>query len=163
MLSSTTLKFVALTGLVLLTSASYAASGDLITGKQLSAQELKNYLNAPTVTIDSHSFKVISTAPQARAGGAVTPAITKVINEQGVVGESHNDVVTSLASVDSVKQAAARLSPAPVSAQYYAHLNISAMHFASFQDAVNARAQLKKALPQARVDIPIRYAKPTAR
>jgi len=62
-----------------------------------------------------------------------------------------------------VKQAAARLSPMPVSVQYYGHINISTLHFASFQAAVIARTQLKKALPQARVDVPIQYAKPVVR
>ena len=82
---------------------------------------------------------------------------------RGVVGESRNEVVVSQVSVDSVRQAVSNLPATPVSAEYYGHLNISTLRFATFQDAVNARAQLKKTLPQARVDVPIQYAKPVAR
>mgnify|MGYP003348905025 CR=1 FL=1 len=65
--------------------------------------------------------------------------------------------------VDSVRQAVAGLAVTPVSAEYYGHTSISTLRFASFQDAVDARALIKKLLPQARVDVPVRYAKPVAR
>ncbi|KVP68172.1 hypothetical protein WJ92_33055 [Burkholderia ubonensis] len=163
MINSSVFKTVALVALVSVAGACQAGSLELVVGKRLSAQELEQYASAPTVALESQSFKVLATSTRTTAADATSGAVTQVINENGVVGESRNNVVVSQVSVDRVKQAAARLSPMPVSAQYYGHINISTLHFASFQAAVNARTQLKKALPQARVDVPIQYAKPVVR
>lgn len=148
---------------VLLSMGAACQAADLAVGKHLSTQELVQYASAPTVQIETQSFKVLSSGTRTKAAGAASAAVTQVANERGVVGESRNEVVVSQVSVDSVRQAVGALPATPVSAEYYGHLNISTLRFASFQEAVNARAQLKKTLPQARVDIPIQYAKPVAR
>ncbi len=148
---------------VLLSMGAACQAADLAVGKHLSTQELAQYASAPTVQIETQSFKVLSSGTRTKAAGAASAAVTQVANERGVVGESRNEVVVSQVSVDSVRQAVGALPATPVSAEYYGHLNISTLRFASFQEAVNARAQLKKTLPQARVDIPIQYAKPVAR
>lgn len=165
MITSSVFKTVALGALltVTLTVAGQAAAGDLTVGKRLSAQELSAYASAPVVQLDAQAFKVLSTGTRTKSAGAATAAVTQVVNERGVVGESRNEVVVSQVSADSVRQAAASLSSTPVSAEYYGHMNISTLRFASFQEAVNARTQLKKLLPQARVDVPVQYAKPVAR
>ncbi|OXJ21068.1 hypothetical protein CFB82_41700 [Burkholderia sp. HI2714] len=163
MIPSFAFKTVALVMLVSIAGVCRADSPELVVGKQLSAQELERHSDAPIVALETHSFKVLATGTRAKAKGVPSSAVTQVVNESGVVGESHNDVVVSQVSVDRVKQAAAGLSPAPTSAQYYSHMNISTLHFASFQAAVSARAQLKKVLPQARVDVPIRYARSVVR
>ena len=161
MINTTLMKTVALAALLSMASACQAA--DVTVGKHLSTQELARYASAPTVQIESQSFKVLSSGTRTKAAGAASSAVTQVANERGVVGESRNEVVVSQVPVDSVRQAVSSLPATPVSAEYYGHLNISTLRFASFQDAVNARAQLKKTLPQARVDVPIQYAKPVAR
>lgn len=148
---------------VLLSMGAACQAADLAVGKHLSTQELAQYASAPTVQIETQSFKVLSSGTRTKAAAAASAAVTQVANERGVVGESRNEVVVSQVSVDSVRQAVGALPATPVSAEYYGHLNISTLRFASFQEAVNARAQLKKTLPQARVDIPIQYAKPVAR
>lgn len=148
---------------VLLSMGAACQAADLAVGKHLSTQELAQYASAPTVQIETQSFKVLSSGTRTKAAGAASAAVTQVANERGVVGESRNEVVVSQVSVDSVRQAVGTLPATPVSAEYYGHLNISTLRFASFQEAVNARAQLKKTLPQAQVDIPIQYAKPVAR
>ncbi|WP_296228995.1 hypothetical protein [Ralstonia sp. UBA689] len=163
MINPSVFKTAALAALLSVATVCQAASADLTVGKRLSAQELSQYASAPVVHIESQSFKVLSTGSRAKAAGAASSAVTQVANERGVVGESRNEVVVSQVSVDSVRQAAAGLSASPVSTQYYGHMNLSTLRFASFQEAVNARTQLMKALPQARVDIPIQYAKPVAR
>lgn len=163
MINPSIFKTIALVTLVSVATACTAASADLTVGKRLSAQELSQYASAPSVQIETQSFKVLSTGIHTKASGATSSAVTQVINERGVVGESRNEVVVSQVSVDSVRQAVSGLSAAPVSAQYYGHMDISTLRFASFQDAVHARTQLMRALPQARVDVPIQYARPTAR
>lgn len=140
-----------------------AVAADLVVGKRLSKQELSQYASAPVVQIESQSFKVLSSGTRTKGAGAASTTVTQVANERGVVGESRNEVVVSQVSVDSVRQAAASLATGPVSAVYYAHMNVSTLRFASFQEAVNARTQLKKLLPQARVDVPVQYAKPVIR
>ncbi|KVQ18756.1 hypothetical protein [Burkholderia ubonensis] len=163
MINSSVFTTLVQVALVSVTGVCQAGSLDLAVGKQLFAQELKQYANVPTVALESQSFKILSTLTRTKAAGATSGAVTQVINERGVVGECHNNVVVSQVAVGSVKQVVAGLSPTPMSAQYYGHMNISTLYFASFQAAVNARAQLKKALPQARVDVPIQYAKPVVR
>ncbi|MGC3030382.1 hypothetical protein ACPUER_35565 [Burkholderia sp. DN3021] len=163
MINSSVFKTVALVMLVSIAGVCQADSPELVVGKQLSAQELKHHADAPTVALEMRSFKVLSTGTRPKTKGVSSSAVTQVINENGVVGESRNNVVVSQVSVDRVKQAVAGLSPTPVSAQYYDHMSISTLYFASFQAAVSARTQLKKVLPQARVDVPIRYAKSVVR
>ena len=163
MIISSVFKTVALAMLVSIAGMCLADSPEVVVGKQLSPQELKQHVNAPTVVLETRSFKVLSTGTRPKTKGISSSAVTQVINENGVVGESHNNVVVSQVSVDRVKQAVAGLSPTPVSAQYYGHVNISTLYFASFQAAVSARTQLKKVLPQARVDVPIQYARPVVR
>ncbi|KHK49162.1 hypothetical protein PI87_26560 [Ralstonia sp. A12] len=160
---SSTFKTVALGVLVSVAITGQAVAADLSVGQRLSTQQLSQYASAPSVQIETQSFKVLATGTRTKAAGAASSAVTQVANERGVVGESRNEVVVSQISVDSVRQTAASLSTAPVSAEYYGHMNLSTLRFASFQEAVNARTQLKKALPQARVDVPIQYARPVAR
>lgn len=153
-----------LAALVLASTLAEAGTPDSIVGKRLSAAELSQYADSPSVQLDTQTFKIMSSGSPVRAASAASSgAVTQVINELGVVGESRNEVIVSQVSVDSARQAAASLTAAPVSADYYGHMNISKLRFASFQEAVNARTQLKKLLPQARVDVPIQYAKPVAR
>lgn len=141
--------------------AAQAVHANPMVGERLSDAQLAQYASAPTVQLESQSFKVLGTANRTKA--ASTPAVTQVVNERGVVGESRNEVIVSQAAVDAVRQAAGGLNPAPVAAEYYEHLDMSTLRFASFQGAVSARAQLKKLLPQARVDVPVRYTRPRAR
>lgn len=143
--------------------AGQAVAADLVVGKRLSAQELSQYASAPVVQVESQSFKVLPSGTRTKSAGAASTAVTQVVNERGVVGESRNEVVVSQVPVESARQAVASLSTAPVSAAYYGHMNLSTLRFASFQEAVDARTQLKKLLPQARVDVPVQYAKPVAR
>lgn len=143
--------------------AGQAMAADLAIGKRLSKQELSQYASAPVVQVESQSFKVLSSGTRTKGAGATSTAVTQVANERGVVGESRNEVVVSQVSADSVRQAVGSLTTAPVLAEYYGHMKVSTLRFATFQEAVNARTQLKKLLPQARVDVPIQYAKPVAR
>ncbi|NMV36608.1 hypothetical protein [Ralstonia insidiosa] len=161
MINPTVIKTVALA--VLLSMGSACQAADLVVGKHLTTQELAQYASAPVVQIESQSFKVLSSGTRTKSAGATSAAVTQVANERGVVGESRNEVVVSQVAVDSVRQAVAGLAVTPVSAEYYSHTSISTLRFASFQDAVDARALIKKLLPQARVDVPVRYAKPVAR
>lgn len=150
-------KVFAILALASTTTLAQAASSDITVGQQLSAAEQSQYASAPSVRLDKQSFKVLSPGVTTKNSGAATSAVTTVIDERGLVGESRNEVIISRVTPDSVRQAFAQLSPAPVSVQYYDHLNISTLRFASFQDAVSVRDQLKKLLPQAGVDVPIRF------
>jgi hypothetical protein len=86
MINATLMKTVALAALLSMASACQAA--DLTVGKRLSTQELAQYASTPTVQIESQSFKVLSSGTRTKAAGAASSAVTQVVNERGVVGES---------------------------------------------------------------------------
>jgi spore germination cell wall hydrolase CwlJ-like protein len=134
-----------------------------VLGRKLSAAELAQYANSPSIAVGDESFKVISTQSVTKATSAASTAMTQVINADGVIGTSTNEVIVSQVGVNTVTQAVTQLSVKPAASQYYPHLNLSRLSFASFQDAARAQAQLSAALPQARVDLPIEYSKPTIR
>ena len=108
MINATLMKTVALAALLSMASACQAA--DLTVGKHLSTQELAQYASAPTVQIETQSFKVLSSGTRTKAAGAASAAVTQVANERGVVGE----VLDELA-VDLVERR--QLAPAPRHAQ----------------------------------------------
>ncbi|MCA8488531.1 hypothetical protein OHZ10_23495 [Burkholderia arboris] len=140
-------------------------AAESIAGKQLSPQELAQYAHAPSVRLDGQTFKHLNageTAKSMRAGSAGDRA-TLLVNERGVVGETRNELVVSQVEPDRVREVAGQLGRSPVATAYFAPVRISTLRFASFEDAVEARAKLIKLLPQARVNLPIRYATSKAR
>ena len=80
------------------------------------------------------------------------------------MGESRNEVLVSRVPVQAVRQAVGQLGIRAVSVQYYDHIAISSLRFASFEDTAAARERLKSLLPaDAGVDVPVRYSKSTVR
>lgn len=150
----------------LATTLCYAGASTYVAGQQLSPDQLKSLAGATVVRLGSQSFQTLpaSASATAKNAGAVGSAVTLVVNDRGVVGESRNEVVVSQVSTQEVQQTIGKLSHAAIGVQYFDHMRISQLTFASFQDAVGAREQLKTLLaPGAAVDVPIRYGKPKVR
>lgn len=148
----------------LATTLCYAGASTYVAGQQLSPAQLKSLAGATVVRLGSQSLQTLPASATAKNAGAVGSAVTLVVNDRGVVGESRNEVVVSQVSTQEVQQTIGKLSHAAIGVQYFDHMRISQLTFASFQDAVSAREQLKTLLaPGAAVDVPIRYGKPKVR
>ncbi|MGO4154072.1 hypothetical protein [Cupriavidus sp. YAF13] len=146
----------------LATTLCYAGASTFVAGQQLSPAQWKSLAGTTVVRLGSQSFQTLPAS--AKNAGAAGSAVTLVVNDRGVVGESRNEVVVSQVSTQEVQQTIGKLSHAAIGVQYFDHMSISQLTFASFQDAVNAREQLKTLLaPGAAVDVPIRYGKPKVR
>jgi len=143
----------------------HAGASGYAVGQKLPPEELSKLSAATTVRLGGKDYRVLPGTLSAKSTGAATArAESMVVNASGVVGISRNEVVISQVPTQTVRQVAGNLSPAAMQAQYYDHMDISALKFASFQEAVSARDQLKKLLPDgAGVDVPIRYGQPRPR
>jgi len=145
----------------------HAEASGYVPGQKLPPEELSKLSDATKVRLGGQDFRVVPgtlSALSARSAGTTAKAESMVVNARGVVGISRNEVVISQVPTETVRQVAGKLSPAAMQAQYYDHTDISALKFGSFQEAVSARDQLKKLLPDgASVDVPIRYGQPRAR
>jgi len=142
----------------------HAGASAYVAGQQLSPAELKSLAGTTAVRLGSQSFQTLPASATAKSAGAMGSPVTLVVNDRGVVGESRNEVIVSQVSTQEVQQKVGKLSRSATGIQYFDHMNISKLTFASFQDAAAAREQLKTLLPPAAgVDVPIRYGKPKVR
>lgn len=148
-------------------SAAAADTGYAI-GTRLSQAQQAALGGAREVQIGGQAYRVLpdtDSKPRTLSSGAsAAEATSLVVNARGVVGESRNEVLVSRVPVQAVRQAVGQLGIRAVSVQYYDHIAISSLRFASFEDTAAARERLKSLLPaDAGVDVPVRYSKSTVR
>ncbi|MBN9477165.1 MAG: hypothetical protein ABS43_00920 [Bordetella sp. SCN 67-23] len=84
---------------------------------------------------------------------------TLVLNEQGVVGKSANEIVVAEASA-GVQAVIEQTQPRPVSVKHYEATGITVATYADFAQAVEALRALKAALPSAKVGLPVLFTRP---
>ncbi|GAC1590716.1 MAG: hypothetical protein NVS3B5_22690 [Sphingomicrobium sp.] len=121
-------------------------------GKLMSRQDMSNIAGNPSVTVGSQTYKVLR--------GSTTDSKTLVVNDQGLVGESGNEVLISQVPTSTVRANLARLNLAAISIKYYDHVNTTVLRFATFEEAAWARNQIKSVLPpEASVGVPVQYGK----
>lgn len=148
------------------TAADTAADTGYTIGTRLSQAQQAALGGAREVQIGGQAYRVLpDSKPRTLGSGAsAAEATSLVVNARGVVGESRNEVLVSRVPVQAVQQAVGQLGIRTVSVQYYEHIAISSLRFASFEDTAAARERLKSLLPaDAGVDVPIRYSKITVR
>lgn len=103
-------------------------------------------------------LKIVSQPQQdKRLKEAESAGISYVINSQGQVGRSLNEIIITRATADEVQQAISGLKTTPASVRHYEHLDSSSLRFATFEQAVSAQNELKTLLPQAAIALPIQY------
>jgi len=81
---------------------------------------------------------------------------TTVVDARGVVGTSRNEVLVSRVPTATVRALAPALTQARTT-DYYDHMQMTSLRYATFADAVAARERLQAALPAAQVTLPIQY------
>lgn len=140
-----------------------AHAADLKPGQRLTAEERKNLASSSHVRLGEENFQLVPPKSRLKAAAPGNEE-TWVVNSQGVVGRSSNEVMVGQIDVDAVRAAlTAHDLPPVVNVQYYAANRISAIRFANFADAVRARDLLANRLPGASVTVPVQYSRPRAR
>lgn len=142
-------RYVGLLGmsLALASSASFA----LTPGQVLSEAEIAKWGTLPTYEIGKSRIRVI---PPQYSGSQDT----FLLNAQGMVGSSRNEVVVSEAPAD-VQAVIQQTQPRPVSVQHFEPTGITVAKYADFAQAVDALRALKAALPGAKVGLPVQFGK----
>ncbi len=134
--------------LALVSSAGFA----LTPGEMLSEEDVARLGTLRTYEIDSSRIREI---PPQFTGSQDT----LLLNEQGVVGISQNEVVLS-ETPDNVQSIIQQTLPQPVSITHFAPTGITLAKYANFAQAVEALRALKTALPSARVGLAVQFGRP---
>ena len=128
------------------------AAGVLTPGQRLSAEQIAQWGELPVYEIGASQVRVI---PSQQAGSQVT----LLINAQGVVGSSRNEITISEAPAQGVQTVLQQVTPAPLSVQQYEPTGITVARYADFGQAVEGLRALKAALPDAKVSLPVQFGK----
>ena len=167
------LRRLALYGMSIVAVCAQAAPG---IGTLLTAEEQESLGANKAVQVGARQFKIlaeekvvpatgaaVATKNAQSASGAAFDPVTTVVNEQGLVGKSRNEVlISNIPTADAKTKISAYLSQA-ISVKYYEHMNITALRFATFGEAAQARAELQLLLTSAKVTLPIEFSVRTPR
>jgi hypothetical protein len=126
-------------------------------GSSLTATEMEIAKTKTKVEDGKKSIWVLST------GGTASNPFTMVVNEQGTVGRSANEVVIANHSTELTKPKLAPYMNRTISVNFFEHLSTTVLRFASITEAARAVAELRVAMPDARVSLPITYTVPRSR
>ena len=131
------------------------AQGSYTVGQRLSKDQIQSLGALQSVTIDDRSYQVL----QSSAGANGQP-LTTLLNANGVVGQTHHELLISSEPTAQVRQQASAALATAAEVTYYDHTNITVVRYASLEQAIAALAQVRAALPDAKVGLPITFAKP---
>ncbi len=132
--------------------ASHAALA-LTTGQKLSDAQIAQLGELQVYDIGGTQLRVI---PSQQSGQQET----LLINAQGIVGSSRNEVAVSQASEESIRAQLQQLQPQPASVQHYEPTGITVLRYADFGQAVEGLRALKSALPRAKVRLGVQFSTP---
>ncbi len=127
------------------------AQAQLAAGRKLDAAQIQSLGPLESVEIDGQNYRLLKT--QDTAG----PAVTFLLNAESMVGQSTHQVVVTRQPVEAVRQYLRTQTSGFAEATYYDHMQITLLSFATLQQAVQGLAQIRAALPEARVQLPIRF------
>jgi hypothetical protein len=85
---------------------------------------------------------------------------TLLINAQGIVGSSRNEITISRAPEAGIQAQLQQMSPQPASVRHYEPTGITVLRYADFAQAVEGLRALKAALPGAHVRLGVRFTTP---
>jgi hypothetical protein len=125
-------------------------------GQRLSKEQVQALGALQNVEIDARAYRVLQT----RTGANGQP-VTALLNQDGVVGLTHHEVLISNQPTAQVRQQADATLATAVEVTYYDHTHITVARYASLEQAITALAKIRTAVPEAMVGLPITFAKPT--
>jgi hypothetical protein len=91
------------------------------------------------------------------SGGSASDPFTMLVNEQSAVGRSANEVVIINSSTEQTKLKITSYLSKTVSVNYFDHLSTTVLRFSTIADAAKAVAELRTAMPDARISLPVTY------
>lgn len=94
------------------------------------------------------------------SGTSMQGPVTRVVNAQGRVGESRNEVLIARVPAGEVEAKARGLMQSAVSVRAVETSNLTVLRFSSFGEAVRAYARLTRLFPLASVSVPVQYSRP---
>jgi len=125
-------------------------------GQRLNKEQIRSLGALQSVVIDTRSYQVLQTGTSANG-----QPVTTLLNQNGVVGQTHHELLISSEPTAQVRRQAGAALATAAEVTYYDHTNITVARYASLDQAIAALAQVRAALPEAKVGLPITFAKPT--
>lgn len=129
-------------------------------GDRLTPQEVAQFAKSPPLRAGELVLREISSQSLVTmsSGGAVSSGpVSLVVNEDGQVGESRNELVISQVPVAELQQRLQPIIRNAVTVQYDVSRAITVLRFSSLSSAVRAHNSVLRLWPHARVALPVRY------
>lgn len=147
--------FILFIGLIAMTSSSAQITPSI--GSSLTASEMETAKTKTQIQDGKKILWVLST------GGSASEPFTMVVNEQSAVGRSANEVVITNSPTEQTRLRLAPYLGKTVSVNYFDHLSTTVLRFSAITDAAKAVAELRTAMPDARISLPVTYSIKRAR
>ena len=141
--------FTLFIGLIAMTSI-FAQTTPSI-GTSLTAPEMESAKTKAQIQDGKKVLWILST------GGSTSEPFTMLVNEQSAVGRSANEVVIINSSTEQTKLKITSYLSKTVSVNYFDHLSTTVLRFSTITDAAKAVAELRTAMPDARIKLPVIY------
>jgi hypothetical protein len=126
-------------------------------GSTLTASEMETAKTKTQIRDGKKVFWILST------GGSASEPFTMLVNEQTAVGRSANEVVISNSPTEQTKLKLIPYLGKTVSVNYFDHLSVTVLRFRAITDAAKAVDELRTAMPDARITLPVTYSIPRPR
>ena len=126
-------------------------------GSTLTAYEMETAKTKTQIQDGKRVLWVLST------GKSSSGPLTMLVNEQGVVGRSANEVVIANSPTEQTKLRITSYLSKTISVDYVDNMNITVLRFSAIADAAKAVAELRTVMPDARITLPVVYSIPRPR
>lgn len=140
---------LALLGGTMALAQDFSAIAALPPGQVLSQEQFQALGSLPRVELDGRSYSVLPA--QAGTEGSV------VIDGNRRLGRTGNQVSIVEQSTDKVRSQLSAVLGKALSVKYYDHMNITLVRYATLQQAVQGLADIRAAMPDAAVGLPISF------
>ena len=126
-------------------------------GSTLTASEMETAKTKTQIQDGKRVLWVLST------GKSSSGPLTMLVNEQGVVGRSANEVVIANSPTEQTKLRITSYLSKTISVDYVDNMNITVLRFSAIADAAKAVAELRTVMPDARITLPVVFSIPRPR
>jgi hypothetical protein len=130
--------------------AAHATADVPAPGQKLSDAQIAQFGDLPVYRVGNNKFRVIPVRPADNEA-------TLVLNEQGAVGISHNEVAISKVSAQTAQTRLRQVVPQPLSIQHFEQAGVTIARYADFSQSVEGMQAIKAALPEAQVRLPVKF------
>jgi hypothetical protein len=126
-------------------------------GSTLTASEMETAKTKTQIQDGKRVLWVLST------GKSSSGPVTMLVNEQGVVGRSANEVVIANSPTEQTKLRITSYLSKTISVDYVDNMNITVLRFSAIADAAKAVTELRTVMPDARITLPVVFSIPRPR